>query len=149
MKDYSSGSSINWRDYKGQDAPQAAPAEDDDKGLIGGLLGGLSDRNSKKDIQRLEGANDALARALSERPAEAGTQAPPSHASFPDSALQVAAQNQSLRGAMPPPAQPPPMPQQAAPAGPPPPGSPFDIKMPRPDMAALDEAYKRLGQGGG
>lgn len=120
----------------------------------GGLMSMLSDKRSKEEITRLEGANTALTRALSARASYPDTRAPspgmqalgqqaapPSHASFPDSAHRVAAQNQEIAAQL----EPPP-PQQAPP--PQPGGNPFAVNMQRPDMGALDEAYRRLGQGG-
>jgi hypothetical protein len=97
-----------------------------DEGMLSGLM---SDRHSKEQIQRLEGANQALASAL--RPAYPDTAAPSSGMQAlgqqqPDNnATRVAKQNQVLSE-----------------------GSPFAVGMQQPNLDELDEAYKRLGQGG-
>jgi len=111
----------------------------------------LSDRHSKEEIQRLSSKNDALTAALNQAHAAHGdesnlppTEYPrlPSHTQFaplPPSpqAQQVAAQNQQL---MAPPAQP------LVPVPPVPQGNAFPRPAPaRPDLSALDEAYRRMG----
>ncbi len=127
----------------------------------GGMMAMMSDERSKKEIARLEGANEALTSALSASPAASypDTNAPssgmqalgqqnglPSSASFPDSpaADKVAAQNVGLQQGQPMPMQPNPsqsnMGRSASPA--------FNVGAQPPDLAALDEAYKRMGQGG-
>lgn len=124
----------------GDEVEKYALDDDEQKsgGGGGGLMGMLSDRHSKDQIKRLEGANDALTSALSSRAAYPNTSAPssglqalgqqsppPSHASFPDSTQRVAAQNAAMKG-----------------------GNPFDVGMAQPNLDELDEAYKRLGQAG-
>lgn len=126
---------------------------------MGGAMGGMmamSDKHSKEEIKRLEGANDALSRALNSkaeypdtRAPSSGMQAlgqqssPPSHASFPDApaaspaAQRVAAQN----AAMAPAAQQAPTDQQA-------PQNPWGVDLRRPDLSELDDAYANLGRGG-
>lgn len=131
-------------------------------GMLGGMLGGImSDKRSKEEIQRLEGANEALSKALSSkaeypdtRQPSSGMQAlgqqttPPAHASFPaapqlsPAAASVAAGNR----AMAPMVQQPQAPQQAPAAQP---GTgPFAVNLQRPDLSQLDEAYRRQGRGG-
>ncbi len=131
----------------------------------------LSDENSKTDIARLEGQNEALTKALdrsftgsnmpaTEYPKLPGNTrvAPSSSASFADTpaANTVAAQNVGLRQAAPP--SPPPV------QAPPPPNfqpSPQQSNFGRstspafngvgggpPDMSELDRVYARMGQGG-
>lgn len=168
MNNYNSGPGIR---RPSQHMPQQAPAKKEKKdsgGMLGGIMGGggggmmsgmLSDKESKEEIQRLEGANEALARALSTKPEYPDTSAPssglralgqqaapPSQASFPDApqpspaAQQVAAQNQVMA-----PAAAPQVPQQPAPRQPNQnPG--FNPQLGRPDLTALDEAYARLGR---
>jgi hypothetical protein len=142
IKNYNADDGQDWRDtlekYSSDD-----PEKKESSGGIGSMIGGmLSDKHSKGEIQRLEGANDALTRALSSSAAypntaapSAGMQAlgqqqsaPPSHASFPDSAQTVMAQNQAM--------------------APPPQANPFAVNMQRPNLDELDEAHRRLGQGG-
>lgn len=124
---------------------------------MGSMIGGmLSDERSKKEIQRLESANSALTKALSSKAeypdtsaASSGMQAlgqqsaSPSRASFPDApADKVAAQNVAMGAPPPQPmAQPQPQPQAAANPG-------FNVSRGMPDLAALDEAYRRQGMGG-
>ena len=138
-------------------------------GMLGGIASGLSDKNSKEEIRRLESTNDALTDALADShqggnmpdteypkmPANTRFSAP-SRASFADSpaANTVAAQNVGLTkaqpGAMaPPPAipanmQPGAMPQAQQAAVP-------NMGFRPPDMSQLDNAYRRFGQqqGGG
>jgi predicted lipid-binding transport protein (Tim44 family) len=138
--------------------PEAAPAKSGDGGMLGGMMGGmmsgLSDKHSKEEISRLEGANEALSRALSSSASYPDTNAPssgmqalgqqnapPSHANFADTpaANKVAAQNVGMQqGSGPPPV---PMAQGN--------GNPaFNVNRGAPDLSALDEAYKRMGQGG-
>lgn len=128
VKDYNEGSGINWQDYASDD-----DGEKKSGGGLGGMLSGImSDRNSKQEINRLEGANAALTSALSGADAQrqrladfhAQQSTTPSRASFPDSAHQVAAQNQAMGG------------------------NPFAINMQQPNLEELDAAYARLGQGG-
>lgn len=125
-------------------------------GMMSGMMGSMmSDENSKKEIARLESANAALTKALSPSASYPDTKAPsdgmqalgqqnaaPSHASFPDApADRVAAQNVGLQQAAPQAQAPGPQPGQS------------DIRNPwarpkPPNMADLDEAYARMGQGG-
>jgi hypothetical protein len=114
----------------------------------GGGMMGMSDERSKKEIQRLESANQALTRALSTKVDYPNTQAPssgaqalgqqenlgPMQARFTDTpaANRVAAQNVGLNGGTQPVAQ-----QQ--------PSAGFQVNSRPPDLSALDEAYRRLG----
>jgi hypothetical protein len=126
----------------------------------------LSDKNSKKEIEKLKSTNEALMAALddSSQAAPQGSNMPateypklPSHTSFAP-ADRVAAQNVGIQAASAPP------PQAVSPARPMPPqgmqanpqqqnfarsqNPAFNVGAPMPDMAALDEAYRRQSQGG-
>jgi len=119
---------------------------------------GMSDEHSKKEIQRLESANDALTAALSSKAEYSDTGAPssgmqalgqqaspPSRANFADApADKVAAQNVGLQQGAPIGMQPNPsqsnMAMSKSPA--------FNVSRGSPDLSALDEAYARMGRGG-
>jgi hypothetical protein len=113
---------------------------------MGGMMM-MSDKKSKEEIKKLEGANEALSLALSKSSGKypntaapsTGLQAlgqqdtPPSHASFPDApqqspaAQRVAQQNAAMK----------PMAQ---------PGQsdirdPWAVNLQEPDLTGLDEAY--------
>lgn len=144
--------------------PAAPRKQDGGMGALGGVLGGvagsmMSDERSKKEIERLEGANEALSAALASAPkasypnpgapssglqALGQQQALPSHANFADTpaANKVAAQNVGLQQANPGAAQ------AGAMAGAAMPRPGFDVNTAPPNLAALDEAYRRMGQGG-
>lgn len=132
------------------------PKKSDNGGLLGGLL---SDERSKKEIARLEGQNDALTAALDKSftgsnmpPTEyprmpENTRLPVGQANFPDApAEKVAAQNVAMQATAPQPMGMQPNPSQSnmtmsqSPA--------FNVQRGAPDLSALDEAYKRMGQGG-
>lgn len=147
--------------------PQPAPAQQPKSNALGGMLGkagggggsmsmgmgsAMSDERSKREIEQLESANEALTKALSSKAEypdttarSSGMQAlgqqavPPSSASFPDApadavAERVAAQNAAM--------------QQTSGAQPPQQAGGFGFKPSMPNMADLDEAYARMGQGG-
>lgn len=127
----------------------------------------LSDKNSKKEIEKLKSTNEALMTALDQSAATTGGNMPeteypklPSHTSFAP-ADRVAAQNVGIQAASAP------APQAAPPARPMPMAPPqgmqanpqqqnfarsqnpaFNVGAPMPDMSALDEAYRRQSQGG-
>ena len=141
---------------------QPAPKKDDG-GMMsmmssggGQAMSAMSDERSKKEIARLESANDALAKALSSKAeypdtgaSSAGMQAlgqqsaPPSRASFPGApADRVAAQNVALRqqGATPQAQGPQPGQSEIR--------NPWGVQTQMPNMSDLDEAYARMGRGG-
>lgn len=147
-------------------APPVRPA-------MGGPQMAVSDERSKKEIQRLQSANDALTQALHGRPKpEMDRDVYPSHADFPDAAgtldrrspyadtpaaNKVAAQNVGMQAAAAAPAATPPAPpapvggmqpnpQQANMARSANPA--FDFGAQPPDLSGLDEAYRRQGMGG-
>jgi hypothetical protein len=124
-------------------------------GGSGGGFMGMSDENSKKEIQRLSSANQALTKALGAKVEYPDVNAPssggqalgvqrsaPSHADFADTpaANRVAGQNVGLSTG----GQAPPMQQQPAPQAQQQ-GSPFAFSRSAPDLSALDEAYRKLG----
>lgn len=136
--------------------PQQQPRQKSDGGMGGmmsGMMGGMmSDERSKKEIERLDAQNQALTKALSSSATYPDTSAPSpgmqalgqqaqpsSSASFPDSpaANTVAAQNVALQQA------------GGAPAPTASPNPAFNVSRAMPNLAELDEAYKRLGAGGG
>lgn len=144
-------------------APQRQPSGGggDSSGMMGaaaGMMGGMmSDERSKKEIARLDAQNQALTKALSSTSAASypdtsapspGMQAlgqqdaPPSRASFPDSpaANTVAAQNVAMQQA----GGAPPAPAPTASASP-----GFNVSRGMPNLADLDEAYRRMGASGG
>jgi hypothetical protein len=123
----------------------------------------MSDERSKEEIQRLESTNEALTKALDVSAAQApggnlpATQYPqlpantrvPSMGNFADTpaANTVAAQNVGLQGGAPPPPAMQPSPQQSN-FGRSTSSAFQGVGGGRPDLSQLDEAYKRMGQGG-
>jgi hypothetical protein len=154
-KDKQAAEAANAAKARSAAAPAASAAK---PGMMSAMksmpMMGMSDERSKKEIQRLESANDALTQALSSKAEYPDTGAPspgmqalgqqtppPSHASFADApADKVAAQNVGLQQATPPAAPPPVAQGNRNPA--------FNVSRGTPDLSALDEAYARMGRGG-
>lgn len=139
-------------------------------GAGGGMMAGMmSDARSKEEIRRLESTNDALTKALDASASRGAgesnlppteyprlpqnTRVPVGHSNFADTpaANTVAAQNVGMQaggdGMAPPHAVPANMAPMAIPQG-----RPATVGMgwqEPPDLSALDDAYRKMGQGGG